>query len=124
VLARVSGTRWALLSALTCAQLSGCSLISLKSPERPLPPQQLNARILVRELSMQFIESVGRSSQSIAASEDDQQLLDNMLRWEIGAVAQSRRAATQLAPLLSLLDTWALAEQLQAFVAAGGAGAD
>jgi hypothetical protein len=122
MLARISATRWALLCALTCVPLSGCSLISLKSPERPLPPQQLNARILVRELSTQFIEAVGRSSQSIAATEDDQQLLDNTLRWEIAAVAQSRRAATQLAPLLSLLDTWALAEQLQAFVAAGGAG--
>lgn len=119
---RLSGARWALLGALSCVLLSGCSLISLKSPERPLPPEQLNARILVRELSTQFIEAVGRSTQNIAASEDDQQLLDNTLRWEIGAVAHSRRAATQLAPLLSLLDTWALAEQLQAFVAPGGAG--
>jgi hypothetical protein len=121
MLARHSRPRL-LLGALACLQLTGCSLISLKSPERPLPPEQLNARILVRELSTQFIAAVGRSSQTIVASEDDQQLLDNALRWEIGAVAQSRRAATQLAPLLSLLDTWALAEQLQAFVSPGGAG--
>lgn len=121
MLARHSGPRL-LLCALACLLPSGCSLISLKSPERPLPPEQLNARIRVRELSTQFIAAVGRSSQTIASSEDDQQLLDNTLRWEISAVAQSRRAATQLAPLLSLLDTWALAEQLQAFVAPTGAG--
>ena len=107
---------------LACALLPGCSLISLQSPEKPLTTQELNTRILVRELSAQFIAAVGRSAESIASSEDDQEVLDNTLRWEIEAVVQSRRASTQLGPLLSLLDTWALADQLQAFVAARGAG--
>ena len=108
---------------LTLMALSACSLVSLKTQEKPLTPEELNARVLTRELSAQYIEAVERTAGDIAASEDDPQLLDNTLRWEIAAIAQSRRAATQMAPRLSLLDTWALAMQMQSFVAPGGAGA-
>jgi hypothetical protein len=104
--------------------LSACSLVSFKSPEKPLSSEELNARILTRELSAQYIEAVERCGREITASEDDQQLLDNTLRWEIAAIAESRRAATQLAPRLSLLDTWAFAVQMQSFVAPGGSGAN
>jgi hypothetical protein len=111
------------LSGLLLLNLTACSLISLKSPEKPLTPEELNARIMTRELSAQFISAVERSGERIAADEDDNAVLDNTLRWEVRSVAQSRRAATQMAPNLSLLDTWALAEQLKAFVGAGGPGA-
>ncbi len=102
--------------------VAGCSLLTLKSPERPLPPRDLNARILTRELSMQFLAAVSRCADDIAATERDPQVLDDTLRFEIGAVAESRRAATRMAPLMSLLDTWALAAQLEAFTAAGAPG--
>ncbi len=111
---------------MLCAALSGvlasCSLISLKSPERPLSPRDLNARILTRELSAQFVTSVSRCADDIAASEHDPAVLDNTLRWEIAAVGESRRAATRLVPMMSLLDTWALAVQMQAFTARGAPG--
>jgi hypothetical protein len=102
--------------------VAGCSLLSIKSPERPLAPRDLNARILTRELSMQFLAAVSRCADDIAATEHDPQVLDDTLRFEIGAVAESRRAATRMAPLMSLLDTWALAAQLEAFTAPGGPG--
>ncbi len=113
------------LAALGCALLlggAGCSLISLKMPERPLSDRELNARILTRELTAQFQSAVTRCAANIAATEQDQAVLDNALRWEIAAVAASRSAATQLAPMMSLLDTWALAAQMQAFMAAGAPG--
>ena len=47
--------------------LSACSLISLKTPERPLSPRDLNARILTRELSAQFVASVNRCADDITA---------------------------------------------------------
>jgi hypothetical protein len=102
--------------------VAGCSLLTLKSPERPLAPRDLNARILTRELSMQFLAAVSRCADDIAATEHDPQVLDDSLRFEIGAVAESRRAATRMAPLMSLLDTWALAAQLEAFTAPGAPG--
>lgn len=110
-----------LCGALSLA-LSSCSLISLKSPERPLSPRDLNARILTRELSAQFVTSVNRCADDIAASEHDPRVLENTLRWEIGAVGESRRAATRLVPMMSLLDTWALAVQMQTFTAQGAPG--
>jgi hypothetical protein len=106
--------------ALVLMVLAGCSLVSLKTAEKPLTAQELNARLLTRELSAQYIDDVERCAGEIAASEDDRQVLDNTLRWEIAAIAESRRAATQMAPRLSLLDTWALALQMQSFVAPGG----
>ncbi len=102
--------------------VAGCSLLTLKSPERPLAPRELNARILTRELSMQFLAAVSRCADDIAATEHDPRVLDDTLRFEIGAVAESRRAATRMAPLMSLLDTWALAAQLEAFTAPAAPG--
>ena len=108
--------------AAALALLGGCSLLSVKTPEKPLPPRDLQARILTRELAAQFMVAVQRCATGIAANEQDPQVLDNTLRWEIAAIAQTRQAATQMAPLLSLLDTWALAEQMKAYLAPGGAG--
>ena len=101
---------------------AGCSLVSLKTPERPLSTQDLNARLLTRELASQFQTAVTRCAADIAATEQDATLVDNSLRWEIAAVAESRRASTQIAPRMSLLDTWALAAQMRAFMAAGAPG--
>ena len=102
--------------------VAGCSLLSLKSPERPLSARDLNARILTRDLSSQFIAPSGARAEDVAGTENDAAMLDNTLRWELAAVAETRRAETQMAPMMSLLDTWALAAQMQAFVADGGAG--
>jgi len=115
------------LRRLCCAAgligLASCSLISIKSPERPLSTRDLNARILTRELSSQFVVTVAHCGRDVTASEDDPTVIDNTLRWEIAAVTESRRAALQLAPQLGLLDTWAFAVQQQAFMAEGAPGA-
>lgn len=110
---------------LGCAAVllgAGCSLISVKSPERPLSVRDLNARILTRELSSQFVAAVARCAEDIAATETDPAVLDNALRWEIAAVAESWRAATRITPIMSLLDSWALGVQMKAFMADGAAG--
>ncbi|MBV8496738.1 MAG: hypothetical protein JO361_08160 [Gammaproteobacteria bacterium] len=112
----------ALVTFTALAGLAGCSLISLKTPERPLSARDLNARLLTRELSTQFIAAVAHDVDEITAAEEDPVVVDNTLRWGIAAIAESRRAATRTAPVMSLLDTWALALQLQAFASAGGPG--
>jgi hypothetical protein len=82
----------------------------------------VSARILTRELSSQFVAAVARCTEDISATETDPAVLDNALRWEIAAIAQSRRAATRMTPMMSLLDTWALAAQMKAFMGEGAAG--
>ena len=112
-----------LAAVLLLSALSGCSLISFKSPERPLSARDMNARILTRELTTHFIEATGRNTDTILTTETDPVVINNTLRWEVGVIVTSRGAETQLAPLMSLLDTWALALQLQGFVGQGGPGA-
>lgn len=82
----------------------------------------MNARILTRELTTHFIEETGRNTDSILTTESDPAVINNALRWEVGVIVTTRQSETQLAPLMSLLDTWALALQLQAFVGEGAPG--
>ena len=95
------GWRWLPCCLAVMSALAGCSLISLKSPERPLSAQELNARILTRALTMQYIAAVGRCAEDIAGTENDPAILDNTLRWELAAVSESRAAATQMAPMMT-----------------------
>ena len=108
---------------LLVAGFAGCSLVSFKSPERPLSERDMNARILTRELTTHFVNANGRNTDSILATETDPAVINNALRWEVGVIVTTRQAETQLAPRMSLLDTWALALQLQGFVGPGGPGA-
>src|SRR5258708_3676916 len=75
--------------------VAGCSLISVKSPERPLSSRDLNARVLTREFSYHFIAVVAQCADDIAAHDSDPEVLANALRWKIGAAAESQRAATR-----------------------------
>jgi hypothetical protein len=104
--------------------IEGCSLISLKSPERPLSTRDSNTRILTREFSYHFVDSVEQRADDIAASETDPRIVANALRWKIGAAVESQRAAMRLAPLMSLLDTWALAAQMKTFLSPGSPGGE
>jgi hypothetical protein len=104
---------------LALAGLSGCSLISVKSPERPLSTRDLNARILTHEYATRFISGVAQTADQITAASDDNAVHLNALRWKIGAVAASEHAASQMSPMLSVLDTWALAVQMRDYLAVG-----
>jgi hypothetical protein len=112
----------ALLLILAMASMGGCSLISVKSPERPLSARDLNARVLVREQSAHFVATVERCADTINLQEHDRAVLTRTLRWEIAATTHSVMAATQITPMIALLDSWALALQMQDFVGAGHAG--
>ena len=114
--------RVAALAALIVS-LASCSLVSLKSPEKPLSTRDLNARILTREYSAHFIAAVEQSADQIAAATQDPSVRVSALRWKIAASASSERAASQTAPMMGLLDSWALAVQMQQYLA-DGAGRD
>jgi len=104
------------------ALLSGCSLVSLKSPERPLSTRDLNARIATRQFSVEFTTAVDQCADEIARNESDPVVLRNALRWKIAVTAQSLRAASQLAPMMAVLDTWTLSAAMREFLSEQGAG--
>jgi hypothetical protein len=115
---------WAPVLACTglLVGLGGCSLLTIKSPERPLSTRDLNTRLLTRELSTQFVSAVELCADDVALNEKGPAVLENTLRWEIAAVTGSRRAVMQTAPLMSLLDSWALSVQMAAFTEPGAPG--
>jgi hypothetical protein len=101
------------------ASVSSCSLISLKTPEKPLSTRDLHARILTHEFSARFITAVEQTADEMAAGTEDPAVRLNVLRWKIAAATASQRAATQIAPMMSLLDTWALTVQMREYLANG-----
>jgi hypothetical protein len=118
---------WRALARLTSAALLGaslaaCSLLSIKSPERPLSTRDLNARVLTRQFSADFIASVESCADEIAAAHPGTPIERAALRWKLIATLQSERAALQLAPLMGLLDTWTLALDMQLFLSPGAPG--
>jgi hypothetical protein len=110
--------RVAALAALM-ASVGSCSLISLKSPEKPLSTRDLNARILTHEYSAHFIAAVEQTADQISAATEDPAARLNALRWKIAALDTSERAASQIAPMMGLLDTWALSVQMHQYLADG-----
>ncbi|MGH8230932.1 MAG: hypothetical protein ACRESY_03835 [Steroidobacteraceae bacterium] len=99
--------------------IASCSLVSLKSPEKPLSTRDLNARILTHEYSAHFISAVEQSADQIYAANNDPQVRRNALRWKIAVADRSERAASQIAPMMGLLDSWALALQMQQYLSQG-----
>jgi hypothetical protein len=110
----------AALTLLVCT--SGCSLVSLKSPERPLSTRDLNARILTRQFSVDFIAAVEQCADNIATNDPDPTIQRNALRWKLAATTQSQHAALQVAPMMAVLDTWTLAVAMKIFLSPGGPG--
>src|SRR5215475_2813760 len=115
-LARV---RW-LIAVCLLTGPAGCSLVSLKSPEKPLSARDLNTRLLTRQYSAYFIVTVERCADALAA--EDEGAASNALRSKIAAVSESQQAATQMSPTMSLLDTWTFSLQMREYLAEGAPG--
>lgn len=114
--------RLIVLCIVLTSGLTACSLLTIRTPDRPLPQRDLNARMLTREFAASFVAQVEIAADGIAARTADPALELNALRWKLGASKASQHAATQMAPLMALLDTWALSEQQRQFFD-NGAGA-
>src|SRR5579864_8495526 len=108
--------------AAVLLSLASCSLVTLKTPEKPLSARDLNTRILTHEFAARFIRAVEQTADEIAAGTDDPRIELNTLRWKIAVASASDRAASQMAPLLGLLDTWALAVQMREYLDGGQGG--
>lgn len=109
----------ALLCTVLMPGLAACSLFSLRLPDKPLPQRELNARMLTREFAATFAVRVEVAADGIAARSADPATQLNTLRWKLGASKASQHSATQMAPMMALLDTWTLAEQMRQFFDAG-----
>jgi len=113
--------RWlrAAAAAVAILALSDCSLISVKTPEKPLSPRDLNARILTHEYSGRFIAGIAEAADEIASTSGGKSARIDTLRWKIASSVASENSATQMAPFVGLIDTWALSAQMADFLSQG-----
>ncbi len=107
------------LGAIALLTLAGCISFTLDISGEKLPPEQQRARIETRQYAADFIERVTRAADTIAEGTEDTGMRANALRWKIGASTASRRAAYRPEPELALIDTWALALQMEKFFGEG-----
>lgn len=105
--------------AITAALLTGCSLLSIKTPETPLTPREQEARFLTRDYAAHFATVIVRAIDD-AADKDHPGANAPALRLKLAAVTEITRASTGLSSIGSLMDTWAFALQFRDFVVAAG----
>jgi hypothetical protein len=101
----------ALLGALL---LAGCITVDVQTPGDPLPPGEVPTRIELRQYADDLTRRVAYAADALPAG-----VRNDALRWKIGASTASRVAAYRFQTHLALVDTWALAVQMEQFFAAG-----
>jgi hypothetical protein len=104
---------------LACLGLTGCSLLTIKSPEIPLTPREQEARLLTRDYAAHFATTTSHLIDDAARDNTDSAIRLQALRLKLGAVTEITRASTGLSPMGSLLDTWAFSLQFRDFLTTG-----
>jgi len=108
------------LALLLLALLStGCSLVTIKSEVEPLPPGDLTARLMTRDLVTVFADRVKLAVDQVSRSTEDSEVRAAALRWQIGAIGACRRAGLRQDPREALVDVWGLCVQQRDFLATG-----
>ena len=103
--------------------LSGCSLLAIKSPEKPLSAREQQARLLTRDYAAHFVSTITHLLDDAAPNASDLAVRLQAIRLKLSAVTEITRSSTGLSPIASLLDTWSFAVQFRDFLVTG-AGAD
>jgi hypothetical protein len=108
---------------LACFALTGCSLLTIKSPEIPLTAREQEARLLTRDYAAHFATTTSHLIDDASRGNTNPAIRLQALRLKLGAVTEITRASTGMSPMGSLLDTWAFSLQFRDFLTTG-AGAE
>ena len=103
--------------------LTGCSLLTIKSPEIPLTAREQEVRLLTRDYAANFTTTITHLIDDALREDSDPAIKAQALRLKLGAVTEVTRASTGLSPIGSLIDTWAFSVQFRDFLTTG-AGAE
>jgi len=99
--------------------LTGCSLLTIKSPEIPLTASEQEARLLTRDYAAHFAATITHLIDDTSPADAGTAVRLQALRLKLGAVTEITRASTGLSPTASLLDTWAFSLQFRDFLTTG-----
>lgn len=111
--------RIATLIAVAACALTGCSLLTIKSPEIPLTPREQEARLLTRDYAANFASTFVELIDEAHDNDREPGAKAQLLKFKLGVVTEITRASTGLSPIGSLLDTWAFSIQLRDFLTSG-----
>ncbi len=93
-------------------------MLTIKSPEVPLTPEEQEARLLTRDYAAHFANVMVRTIDD-AAKDAPPAVSAQALRLKLSSVSEITRASTGLSAVGSLLDTWAFTLQLRDFLVTG-----
>ena len=99
--------------------LTGCSLLTIKSPETPLTAREQEARLLTRDYAAHFATTITHLIDDASREDAGAAIRSQALRLKLGAVTEITRASTGLSPTASLIDTWAFSLQFRDFLTTG-----
>jgi hypothetical protein len=99
--------------------LTGCSLLTIKSPEIPLTAREQEARLLTRDYAAHFATTITHLIDDASREDAGAAIRSQALRLKLSAVTEITRASTGLSPTASLLDTWAFSLQFRDFLTTG-----
>jgi hypothetical protein len=99
--------------------LTGCSLLTIKSPETPLTAREQEARLLTRDYAAHFAATITHLIDDASSGDAGTAIRPQALRLKLGAMTEITRASTGLSPIASLLDTWAFSLQFRDFLTTG-----
>src|SRR5450631_2598554 len=114
-----TGNHWPAACLLAAWFLTGCSFLTIKSPETPLTPREQQTRLLTRDYAAHFATTITHVIDDAVLADNDPAVKLRALRLKLGAVTEITRASTGLSPIASLLDTWAFSLQLRDFLVSG-----
>jgi hypothetical protein len=114
-------TRWrtATFVLSLSAIIGGCAQITVDIPRNPLPPEEINIRMVTRDYAGHFMQSVEESADRIILESGDLGIQTNALQWKINALAAIQNTVFQPAPKIALIDTWAFTAQAAQFFDGG-----
>jgi len=121
------GAAACVLALVATLGLGGCSpLLEFKVMDgalsaAPLPPGELRMRFEVRLQAGEFAERVTLAADRIADTASERSVRTAALRWKIGAVSALTSAGLRQPGQYALVDTWALALQMEQLLTTGSA---
>lgn len=110
------------ISVLTLAFLSSCSLLKLQlnSDEEPLSTTEMNIRIYTHTFVSTFCATLEDAVDSIKTLGADPRITGNSLVWLMNNESAVQDAVFQINPHVALADTWLLTEQMAEFLKTSG----
>ncbi len=85
-----------------------------------MPARDFNLRLQTREFASAFSTKVSSAADAVGARSKDPLIRSNTIRWKLSATSAVQQSSLRTDPMLALVDTWVLCQQIKEFFAGAG----